>query len=185
MDEYSGFRETQCDAFGRFVMHRGVLTNGAFETSYTYVQIGQGVCLLPIVGEQVLLVRQYRPAVGEWTEELPAGMIDTDETAEDAATRELQEETGYRAERVISLGGVYPSAGSTTEVVHLFLIFCSGNPGLTDMDPSECIEQRLIPLDKFARMVENGEFLHGSGVVAWARAQRIIGRVLDEAQYDD
>ena len=47
---------------------------------------------------ELLLVRQFRPAVGSYTIELPAGLVDIDETCEAAALRELKEETGYHGE---------------------------------------------------------------------------------------
>ncbi|DAZ97347.1 TPA: hypothetical protein N0F65_010781 [Lagenidium giganteum] len=53
---------------------------------------------------RVILIRQYRPPVGKWVLELPAGLIDPDETPEQAATRELLEETGYHATRVLHIG---------------------------------------------------------------------------------
>jgi 8-oxo-dGTP pyrophosphatase MutT (NUDIX family) len=53
---------------------------------------------------QVILIRQFRPPVGKWVIELPAGLIDGDETPEAAAIRELEEETGYVASRVLHMG---------------------------------------------------------------------------------
>lgn len=53
---------------------------------------------------QVVLIRQFRPTVGKWVIELPAGLIDADETPEVAASRELREETGFTASRVLHMG---------------------------------------------------------------------------------
>lgn len=53
---------------------------------------------------QVILIRQFRPTVGKWVVELPAGLIDADETPEAAASRELREETGFTAWRVLHMG---------------------------------------------------------------------------------
>src|ERR1019366_4373506 len=61
--------------------------------------------------ERVLIVRQYRPAVEHDTLELPSGLVDAGETPEEAARRELLEETGYQAGDVAVLGGMEPDTG--------------------------------------------------------------------------
>ena len=69
----------------------------------------------------VLLVRQFRPAVRQALTEIPAGLLDVEgEDALTCASRELFEETGYRHETIEFLGGYYSSAGFTDEYVHLF-----------------------------------------------------------------
>jgi ADP-ribose pyrophosphatase len=79
--------------------------------------------VLPITPEgDVLLVRQFRPAVRATLTEIPAGLLDVvGEDALTCATRELFEETGYRHETIEFLGGYYSSAGFADEYVHLFL----------------------------------------------------------------
>ncbi len=80
-----------------------------------------GVLPLTPSGE-VLLVRQFRPAIGQHLVEIPAGLLDRPgEDALSCAARELREETGYRHRTIEFLGGYYSSAGFTDEYVHLFL----------------------------------------------------------------
>ncbi|TMB96938.1 MAG: NUDIX hydrolase, partial [Chloroflexi bacterium] len=69
----------------------------------------------------VLLVRQYRLAAEAALLEVPAGIVDEGEDIEAAAQRELQEEAGYRAERLEKLTGFFVSPGFCTEFVHVFL----------------------------------------------------------------
>src|SRR5579884_4040175 len=71
--------------------------------------------------DQVLLVRQQRPAVGTAVLELPAGMLDPGETPEACARRELEEETGMRPRRLAPLVTVYSSPGFCTEQLHVFV----------------------------------------------------------------
>jgi ADP-ribose pyrophosphatase len=65
-------------------------------------------------------VRQYRHAVGEWLTELPAGRVERGEDAQDAARRELEEETGYRCRALEPLGEVFPAPGFCSERMLLF-----------------------------------------------------------------
>lgn len=78
----------------------------------------------------VLLVRQFRPAVRDALLEIPAGFLDVEgEDARSCAARELLEETGYRPRTIEFLGGVYVSPGTTDHYVHLFW-------ALTDHEPT-------------------------------------------------
>jgi ADP-ribose pyrophosphatase len=62
-------------------------------------------------GNDIILVKQYRPAVDRITTELPSGRVDPGETPEAAALRELEEETGYTADRVLLAGVLSPDTG--------------------------------------------------------------------------
>jgi ADP-ribose pyrophosphatase len=78
--------------------------------------------LLPVTADgRVILVRQFRYAVGETLLEVPAGTIDPGETPEETAGRELVEETGYHAGRLEKLAEFFPSPGILAERMHLFL----------------------------------------------------------------
>ena len=78
--------------------------------------------VLPVTpDDDVVLVRQFRPAIRRTVTEIPAGILDVDgEDALTGAARELFEETGHRHVAIEFLGGVYPSVGSSDEYVHLF-----------------------------------------------------------------
>ena len=79
------------------------------------------VVILPVdSNDNILLVRQYRHAVDKELLELPAGSIDPGETPEQAATRELREETGYKPGKLEGLGGFYAAPGYCTEYPALF-----------------------------------------------------------------
>ncbi|GIU99715.1 MAG: ADP-ribose pyrophosphatase [Actinomycetota bacterium] len=105
--------------------------------------------VLPITpAGEVLLVRQFRPAIGQHLVEIPAGLLDQrEEDALSCAARELREETGYRHRTIEFLGGYYSSAGFTDEYVHLFLATTEERP---DGGPEEGIELLRRP---FAEMV--------------------------------
>jgi len=78
--------------------------------------------ILPLLGsEKLVLVRQYREAVGEVLLELPAGTLRPGERAVDCALRELEEETGYRAGQIRRAFSCYLAPGYSNELVHVFI----------------------------------------------------------------
>ena len=108
--------------------------------------------ILAIDDSHVLLVEQYRVPLGRRCIELPAGLIgdgeDPDEPAEQAAARELEEETGYRADRVEDLGEFWSSPGMLTE--SFTLVRASGLEKIGDGGgtESEAIVVHRVPLDR-------------------------------------
>jgi len=100
----------------------------------------------------IVLVRQYRHAVGDYVWEVPAGSVDSGEDARDAALRELREETGYRAARIELLASIYPTPGFCDEVVHVFVAH-DLQPGERALDDDERIDVREISIDQAWRLV--------------------------------
>lgn len=86
------------------------------------VRHGGGVAIVPITAEgEVLLVRQYRHAVGGWLTEIPAGTLEPGEEPAACAARELEEETGYTAGLLHLLGRIFLAPGYSTEVLWVYL----------------------------------------------------------------
>lgn len=80
-----------------------------------------GVGIIPIIGDDVLLIRQFRYAYMEELIEIPAGKREKGEEVLEVAKRELMEETGAIANELIHLGKVYPTVGYSSEVIDLFI----------------------------------------------------------------
>ena len=108
---------------GRLIEVRKVtvhLPNGT-TTDREIVVHPEVVAVLPLLDDgRIVLVRQFRKAAERVLLEVPAGGIDDGETPEDAARREMVEETGYRVGSVKKLSSFYTSPGFTTELMHLF-----------------------------------------------------------------
>lgn len=132
------------------------------------------VVLVPLLaGEagadpQVLMLRQYRPALGHTILEAPAGTREADEAWLLCAQRELQEETGYRAATFTPLGEVWAAPGLTNERMALFLA-----TGLTadplPMDVDEEIAVEAWPLSELVAMALDGRLEDAKSVIAILR----------------
>jgi ADP-ribose pyrophosphatase len=103
------------------------------------------VAVLPVVdAEHVCLLRNFRPAAGEVLWEIPAGTLEPGEPPDEAAVRELAEETGYRAVRWRKLREFYPSPGILSERMYLYAAE-DLTPGPPRLEADEHIEPRVVP----------------------------------------
>jgi len=127
-----------------------------------------GVGVLPVWEGEVTLVSQYRVAVGEHVLEIPAGKLeDGDHSPSEAASRELWEETGLRAGRLVDLGEILPSPGYTDERIRLFAARDLAR-GERSPDGAEEREARVVTMEKGdgIRMGESGRICDAKTVVA-------------------
>ncbi|MBN2186381.1 MAG: NUDIX hydrolase [Dehalococcoidia bacterium] len=113
----------------------------------------------------VLLVRQFRYAVGKPLLEVPAGGIQPGEKPVDCVRRELQEEIGYLPQKVDSLGGFYSIPGYGTEYLYCYLT--------TDLVPShlvaedtEGIELVRVPANQIPQLIASGEICDAKSIAA-------------------
>lgn len=126
------------------------------------------VVLLPMPdGHSVMLVRQYRHALGRAVWEVPAGTLEEGEDAFEGARRECHEEVGQWPGEVELLSSFYPSPGYTTEVMHFYRLTNLSVPDhAAAHDPDEDLEVRTVTLDELAAMVAAGEVVDMKTVVA-------------------
>ena len=85
---------------GRFTVVQDQVRVNGHEQPYDYLEIKEGVSILPMKDGKVIVQRQYRYPVQSWQWEIPGGFIDEGEMPEEAAIRELREETGYEVKEV-------------------------------------------------------------------------------------
>jgi ADP-ribose diphosphatase len=132
-----------------------------------------GVCVVAIDPEdRVLLVRQWRHAIGGPLLEIPAGTLDRepDGSVEDhagAAARELDEETGSRAGSWRYLGAFYTTPGFTSELMHLYLAtdLAPAHDGGLGPDEDERLELQRVPFAEAVAMSECGELQDAKSIV--------------------
>ncbi len=104
----------------------------------------------------VMMIRQYRHAVGGFIWEIPAGTLDPDETPEDCARRELTEETGYAADRFEKLGEITPVPGYSDERIHIYLA-ASLTPAAQNLDRDEVLQVHPVRFDAAMEMIRDGK----------------------------
>lgn len=142
------------------------------------VEHNGGVMIAPLDNDGYLyFVDQFRYPYSEIVTELPAGKLEKGEDHYEAGIRELREETGATAEKITSLGRLYPSPGYCGEIIHLYLAtglsFGEQNP-----DEDEFLEVKKIHISKAVEMVMNGELPDSKTQVAILK----IARLLDEGK---
>ena len=149
------------------------LENGEKSTREVVYHNG-GVCIMPVDSDgNVYLVRQYRCAFDSEVLELPAGKLEKGEDTLEAAKRELQEETGFSADEIISLGEYWPTVGYCSEKIYLYL--AKGlTAGQTHFDSDEFISCEKIPFTELVQMCKDGRIPDGKTQIAVLKAQDYI-----------
>ncbi len=104
----------------------------------------------------VILIKQYRHAVGGFIWEIPAGTLDPEEAPETCANRELVEEIGYSAGALKKLGEIIPVPGYSSERIHLFLA-TDLTPAKQQLEQDEVLNVHAMPFEKAVSMIFSGE----------------------------
>jgi ADP-ribose pyrophosphatase len=134
------------------------------------------VAIVPMLNsDTVLMIKQYRPAVGEVLLEIPAGTLEPDEDAEACAARELEEETGYRPGKLKLMFSQYLAPGYSSEVLHAFL---GEELTATAVSPDEDEEIEIVPvqLSDIEPMILDGRIRDAKSIAALLVASRILNR---------
>lgn len=130
-----------------------------------YIDHPGAVSVIPFVGEDVILVRQYRHPVGRITYELPAGKLDKGESPLSCVRRELREETGFRALSIRRLLKFWPTAAFSNELLHIY-VADRLVPGRTSPDEDEFLETVRVPFRKALGWVSSGRIKDSKTVIA-------------------
>ena len=146
---------------------------------YRVVEHPGASCAVPVTPEgKIVLIRQFRVAIGEWIWEVPAGTLEPNESPEECMAREVVEEVGWEAESLESLGSIFASPGFSSQRVHLFVARLSKHVG-TQHEDTERINVHELDWDEVRRMMERNEIRDGKSLVALYRYESRLGR----AQY--
>ncbi|MEI9954418.1 MAG: NUDIX hydrolase [Pseudomonadota bacterium] len=128
------------------------------------------LCLTP--DREVVLVRQYRHGIGGASLELPAGVLDAEETPLDGARRELLEESGFAAESIELLISIAPEPSRNSTRAHFF--FARGGERVSELalDSSEDLEVLLVPVPELLELIDHGQIVHAAHIAAILLAGR-------------
>lgn len=122
---------------------------------------------------QLILIQQWRRAIGQIIYEIPAGVLEKGEAPLNAIDRELQEEIGYKSKTITPLGGFYSTPGFCTEYIHLFVaqdLTPSSLPG----DLHEAIDIVEMSLEEALRLIDSGQIVDMKTIASLLRYQRWV-----------
>ena len=134
------------------------------------------VVIVPISGQSIVMIRQYRASVDKMLLELPAGKLDVDgESRESAARRECEEEIGFRPGRLRELCSFLNSPGFTDEHATIYVGDGLVDVGRSPMGPEEVASVVVtVPIEEIRAMLDSGDITDGKtliGLMAYLRTQ--------------
>jgi len=143
---------------------------------------GGAVALAMFPDERIILVRQFRYPIGKSLLELPAGKLDPNEDPAVCAARELEEETGYKAQNWRKLTAIYTSPGFCTEQLHVFLAtdLSRSVTGQKLEEGEQSLTVEIVPLSQAIDMIERQEIVDGKTICGILLAERLL-RSADKA----
>lgn len=122
-----------------------------------YIRHSGGVGIVPVVNRNIILIRQFRISIERELIELPAGRLEPNEEPMSCAARELEEEIGYRAGKLIPLASYFASVGNSNERMYLFLALDLEKTERR-LESDERIREVVMPLEMVKEKLTNQEF---------------------------
>jgi len=149
---------------------RAVSPRNGMEYEFHVLESAPWVNVIPVTDDQeVVMVRQYRHGIQDFTLEIPGGLVEEGDTPQEAACRELREETGYSAREMISLGFVHPNPAIQDNRCYTFLAQGASKVGAQAQDGAEDIEVVTYPLKEIPHLIRCGQITHSLVIVAFYR----------------
>jgi len=143
-------------------------TNEAYD--FYVLESADWVNMIPLTPRnEVVLIRQYRHGIRESTLEIPGGIVEESDSPEDAARRELIEETGYKASEMQLLGSVHPNPAFLTNRCYTFVAKGASRVKEQEQDEKEDIEVLVRPLKQIPDLIRDGEITHALVLAAFYR----------------
>jgi len=143
------------------------LPDGGIKDPYYVIERPDAAIVFPLTQSgEVVLVRQYRPPLDMMELGLPAGLVEDGESPEEAAARELSEETGYTGGKWEPLGSLASSPSLKDNWAYLFLARGVEVTTAPDPDEHELVEVVRVPVEELLNLVHSGKIISSSGVAA-------------------
>lgn len=152
---------------GRKVVYKGailefckdeIITPKGNQVKWDYLEHKGAAAVIPVMDDgRILMVRQWRNAIDRFALEIPAGGKDSvDEPSEQCASRELEEETGYKSNKIEFLQTIVPAIAYSGEKIDVFVAF-DLKKGIQHFDPDEDIELELFSVEELIEMIIKNE----------------------------
>ncbi len=141
---------------------------GGAPREFYVIEAPDWINVIPLTDDdRVLMVRQYRFGIGDFTLEIPGGMCDGDEPPLEAARRELREETGHAAKEIVELGWVHPNPPVQTNRCFTYLARGVHRVGELQPDENERLEVESVVLAEVPRLMREGRITHALVLAAF------------------
>ncbi len=151
-----------------FTVREDLSANGDKVGTFYVIENPDWVNVIALTKENnVVLIEQFRHGVEQVTLEIPGGMVDGNEAAETAASRELLEETGYSSDRWIHLGSSLPNPAIQSNVIHHFLAVDAEKTADVEFDEHESLVTSLVHIDEVPMLIREGRLRHSLVIAAF------------------
>lgn len=145
------------DYWNSVVKNTYLMSNRKINKDYVILDCRPVITVCAITNDnKVILIREYKQGIERFMMQLPAGYVDDNEDLEEAAKRELEEETGFTAEKFVKLGTLHSAAGKAKMINHGFLAVNAKKEKEQKLDENENVEIILVELRKALKMIEEG-----------------------------
>jgi ADP-ribose pyrophosphatase len=134
-----------------------------------YIRHSGGVGIVPVVDGNVILIRQFRISIEHELIELPAGRLEPNENPMECAARELEEEIGYRAGKLVPLASYFASVGNSNERMYLFLALDLVKTERR-LESDERIREVIMSLEMVKEKLANQEFEDSKTIIGLREA---------------
>lgn len=139
------------------------------------VEHKRGVAIVALENDNsIYLVKQFRKPLNKFIYEIPAGIVEANESLQEAAIREAQEEIGKKPNKIELLTDAYASPGFTDEIISIFLTQDLENNKL-EMDEDEFIDVLKVNIKETIEMIENFEITDAKSIIGILYAARKLG----------
>ena len=134
------------------------------------------VCVVPIIASDIVMIRQFRPAIGNYLLEIPAGKRDIDgEPPDVTARRELQEEVGLSTNNLVELAQFYNSPGVCDEYSYCYLALdCEDVTDDRQGLEEEYMTIEAVPISQASTLVTSGKIIDGKTIIGISLALQYL-----------
>lgn len=140
-----------------------------------YIRHSGGVGIVPVIDGKVILIEQFRISIERELIELPAGRLEPNEEPISCAARELEEEIGYRANKLIPIAAYFASVGNSNEKMYLFLALDLEKTERR-LEADERIQEVMMSLETVKEKLANQEFEDSKTIIGLREALAYLER---------